>query len=532
MISRIATTLFCTVAPAALFAQAVDLRSADEFISVEGEIVGFNGVMLQVATSVGVVSVPASEVICYGPTCEEVIASNTFGLTASAFEGIVVESSSDGQTQDVASVDTFIVGFGSPFYNTLYRTLSGAYAVANQTATSVEMTADGEVTLQSNSGNGSVTLTIADSGGGADISVQTVSLNGTQPAAYVDAAGWTADSNLTHQLIGLNAFSVIVAPNAGMTQITLNDLARIFAGEITNWSQIGGADVNILPLQMPPNTVIGTQVVKLVMEPAGKEIAGNILTMADEAGISASINQFPGSVSIVSSANANPDLVVDVAGSCGIAVAPTSFNILSGDYPLARPIMARYENGSGTALVTELFDFATTDVAQGLLEREGLLSNLPTLQDAGEKNARLSSLLEASLDDTQKLAAAQMFQTLFDADRMSPTLIGGVTSGPEGAWNRAMLLDLIGAMQDPANEGREIIFVGFGESTAGSEAAVAVSREAASEIQAELERIAPGVIAAGNYTVSSIGFGDVSPATCVDGQVTGSEYSRVEVWIR
>lgn len=532
MISRIATTLFCTVAPAALFAQAVDLRSADAFISVEGEIVGFNGVMLQVETSVGVVSVPASEVICFGPACEEVIASNSFGLTASAFQGIENGASSDGQTQDVAAADTFIIGFASPFFNTLYRTLSGAYAVANQTATSVEIKADGEVTLQSNSGSGSVTLTIADSGGGADVSVQTVSLNGTQPAAFASAADWAGDGGLTHQLIGLDAFSVVVAPNAGMTQISLNDLARIFAGEITNWSQIGGADVNILPLQMPPNSAIGSQVVKLVMEPADKEIAGNILTMSDEAGISASINQFPGSVSIVSSTNANPDVVVDVAGSCGIAVAPTLFNIVSGDYPLARPIMARYENGSGTALVTELFDFATSDVSQGLLEREGLLNNVPILQDAGEKNARLSSLLEATLDETQKLSAAQMFQTLFDADRMSATLTGGAASGPEGAWNRATLLDVVDVMENPANEGREVIFVGFGGSTAGSEAAVAISRAAAAEMQVELERIASGVIAAGDYTVSSIGFGDVSPATCVDGQVAGSEYSRVEVWIR
>lgn len=532
MISRIATTLFCTVAPAALFAQTVDLRSPDEFISVEGEIVGFNGVMLQVATSVGVVGVPASEVICYGAACELVVASNSFGLTASAFQGIEANPSSGEQAQDVVSAETFIVGFASPLYNTLYRTLSGAYAVANQTATNVGIAADGEVTLQSNSGNGSVTLTIADSGGGADITVQTVSLNGTQPATYAGATDWAGDSGLTHQHIGLNAFSVVVAPNASMTQISINDLAQIFAGEITNWSQIGGADVNILPLQMPPNSAIGAQVVNLIMEPAGKEIAGNILTMADEAGISASINQFPGSVSIVSTANADPDVVVDVAGSCGIAVAPTLFNIISGDYPLARPIMARYENGSGTALVTELFDFATTDVAQGLLEREGLLNNKPFSQDAGEKNQRLSSLLEASLDDTQKLSAAQMFQTLFDADRLSLTLTGGAASGPEGAWNRAMLLDLVGVMQEPANEGREVIFVGFGASNAGSDAAVAISRAAAAEMQVELERIARGVIAAGDYTVSSIGFGDVSPATCVDGQVAGSEYSRVEVWIR
>ena len=90
-ITRIATILLCTAAPVALLAQDVNLRSEDEFISVDGQIVGFNGVMVRVATTVGTVSVPASEVICYGDGCLEIIASNDFGLTADAFQGVVAD---------------------------------------------------------------------------------------------------------------------------------------------------------------------------------------------------------------------------------------------------------------------------------------------------------------------------------------------------------------------------------------------------------------------------------------------------------
>ena len=84
---NIAATLLCAAAPAALLAQQVDLRSPDEFISVEGEIIGFNGVMLRVETTVGAVSVPASEVICYGPGCLEILATNDFGLTVLIWQG-------------------------------------------------------------------------------------------------------------------------------------------------------------------------------------------------------------------------------------------------------------------------------------------------------------------------------------------------------------------------------------------------------------------------------------------------------------
>lgn len=531
MLSRNATILLCSVAPFALFAQSVELRSSDNFINVEGEIVGYNGVMVQIQTAVGLVAVPASEVICFGEGCEEVIANNDFGLNASAFAGV----ESGETTSEVATSgqsDALTIGFEAPSYGSLHRTITGAYAVTNSSQTAVELTSVGELRLQNADTNETATLALSASDATPDITVESVSLNGTAPAEYDAPAAWAQGSALTHQLLGLNAFSVIVAPNAGISEISMNDLARIFAGEITNWSQIGGADVNVLPLQLPPNSTIGSEVQRLVMNPAGKEISGNVLTMAEESGVSASISQFPGSVSIVTTAVADEALVVDITGSCGITVAPTMFNIISGDYPLIRPIMATYGTPANTGLVAEVFDFASSDVAQGLLVGEGYINHSAVMMDSAKKNARLSGLLEASFDEVQRDAAAQMFQALFDADRLSPTMTGGVASGPEGAWNRAMLLDLIDFLERGDNDGREIIFVGYGQSSAGSEAAIAASATAAAAFEALIEDIASSTLAAGNFSVSSYGFGDVSPATCVDGQVAGSEYTRVEVWIR
>ena len=529
MMIRIAAILFCTTAPAALFAQAVELRSSDEFISVEGEIIGFNGVMLRVQTSVGPVSVPASEVICYGAGCQAVIDNNSFGLTASAFQDVVGDLFA---VEVIGLTDDLEIGFAAPIFGTLYRTIVGAFAVASQTTSNVELSSAGQILLQGASNNQTATLTPSQGGAEVDITVQTVSLGGTLDQAYIGPSGWMANNQLTHQMIGLKAFSVIVAPNAGITDISMNDLARIYAGEVTNWSQIGGADVSILPLQLPTNSPVRDEIIRLVMEPAGKAIAGNVLTMADEAGIMASINQFPGSISIVSAADAAEDLVVDVAGSCGIAVAPTNFNIISGDYPLVRPVMATYAEPPKTQLLAELFDFASEDVAQGLLQREGFTSYDAALQDTAAKNGRLTGLLSANLDEAQRAAAAEMFQILFDAERFSTTMTGGAASGPEGAWNRAMMIDLAAALDSGEYSGREVAFVGFGESTAGSEAAINASATAAADIQAAFERFASDVISSRGYAVSSHGFGNVSPVTCYDGQVAGSEYTRVEVWIR
>jgi len=530
MFKKIAATLLCSSAPAAVFAQAVDLRSPDDFISVSGEIVGFNGVMLRVQTTVGTISVPASEVICFGEGCNTIVASNDFGLTADAFQDIVTVSAT---TEDVPQPrsDTLTVAFGNPQYGALYSTLANAFAVTSS-ETIVTLGANRSVSLVNDATAETATVSVTDDVAAADIVLESVSLNGTDAQAFSDPSGWAEANVLPYQMIGMNAYTVMVAPNAAIDSISLSDLARIFAGEITNWSQIGGADINILPLKLPTETVVGQEIDRLVMQPAGKTSADFVLTMADQGGIVTSINQFPGSVSIVSAARANPDLAVAVSGACGTAVSPTDFNVTSGDYPLVTAIVASYNTTPETGLATELFDFASAEIAQGLISAEGFVSHASVQQPAAEKNGRLSGLLGAALDDAQRAAAAQKFQILFDADRLSPTLIGGAVSGPEGAWNRAMMLDVIDAMADPANEGREVIFVGQGQSTAGSQAAISASAIAAATMRDMFAQQARDVIASNNLTLSSYGFGNVSPATCIDGQVANPDFTRIEVWIR
>lgn len=536
MMKRVAASFMCCVAPMALLAQQVDLRSPDEFISVEGEIVGFNGVMLRVDTTVGVIAVPASEVICYGTGCQEVLANNDFGLTADALIDVIDERAdavAAAPTPAPAPVENLqaTIQFDGASFDRLYRTIAGAYAVAGDTGRDVDLAPSGALSVTDTTTGDSAVLSVAEEGTAADITVGTVSLNGTADAAYADAGDWATTATPTHQMLGLKSFSVLVAPNAGISQISLNDLASVFAGEVTNWSQIGGADINILPLQLPTNSDVWAEMSRMVMEPAGKTVSANVLTMADQAGIAASILQFPGSVSIVETAEADMDITVPVAGACGISVAPTTFNILSGDYPLVRPALASGVDSAG-ALTAEVFDFATSDVAQRLVAREGFFDTNAILQDASIKNTRLGGLLDASLNDAQRVAAGAMFQALFSADRLSTTMIGGATSGPEGAWNRAALLDLVATIGLPENQGREVLFVGLGQSTAGSEAAIVASTTAAADIAAAFEALAGDALSAGGNSVSSFGFGDVAQTTCVDGQVAAADYARVEVWLR
>ena len=529
-LKNMTAALLCAVAPTALLAEAVELRSIDGFISVDGEIVGYNGTMLSVETSVGRVSVPASQVVCYGAGCIEVIASNDFGLTSDAFQGVVAQ-------EEVAApqggADEVTVSFDAPVFDTIYRSVVGAYAMTGQSGSSVEVGATGDIRLENAASNETALIKIAQEGEAANATVGTVSLEAEAPAAYSTPIEWVNAPALGDQLLGLRAFAVIVAPGVELDGISMNELAGIYAGEITNWSEIGGPDMAILPLQLPANSTVRAELVKLVMEPAGKTIAGNVLTMADGISIASSVNQFAGSISVVGVEDAESNVTLPVSGdSCDAPVALSDFNVVSGDYPLIRPLMVSFDDVPQTGLLTDMFAFASGSTAQRLISAEGFANFTAAEQGEAEKNRRLNRLLAGNFDENERLAAAQMFQRLFEAKRLSPTLISGDISSAEAGWNSAMFANLANALSGSDMAGREVLFVGFTNNTEGSEESLAASADAAAAMQAAFRTFAPDVVVGNNLSLSSYGFGGISQATCLDGQVAGGNQSRVEIWVQ
>lgn len=519
--------------PAAALAEPVALRSTDGFITVEGEVTGFNGVMLTVQTTVGPVSVPASEVACFGAYCTELFSNNDFGLSESDVQGVFAgeEGTSLAMASVTGQMDDLTVTFAGPDSADLYDSLAAAFAGSDATSVITDLSSTGVVRLQDDSTAIALTAGAEDTGG--DLQIATVSMNGAADLQYPTSSGWALTQQPTHQLLGLKAFAVIVPGNVTVDSITAEDLAGIYAGEITNWSELGGQDTQILPLQLPAGASTRQDLIRTVMEPLGKTIADNILTMADERSISASVNQFPGSISVIDFDSLSDNTILPVSGACGVGVAPTPFNIASGDYPLLRPVMASHGQQTNAPPVRAFFDFAASGAVQDRIGQAGYISQRAMLQPELDKNTRLNTLLNADLGDEERLAAVQMFQDLFPpADRLSPTFQGGPTSGPEGAWNRAMFRHLKELLETESYAGKEVIFVGFATSANGPEAAISISREAAEAVRSAFTEYAPETVLNNGLQLTTRGFGGVAPATCYAGQVSINAYSRVEVWVR
>lgn len=64
--------------------------------------------------------------------------------------------------------------------------------------------------------------------------------------------------NIKEYVIGLDALAVVVHPSNKVSRLTIAQLSDIYAGKITNWKQLGGADLEILAISRENNS--GTHV--------------------------------------------------------------------------------------------------------------------------------------------------------------------------------------------------------------------------------------------------------------------------------
>ena len=91
------------------------------------------------------------------------------------------------------------------------------------------------------------TLQISASGSGQGASD---CINGTNDIGMLsrDLTQAELDAGLVAETIAYDAVAVIVDEDAGVSNLTLEQIAKIYAGEITNWNQVDGNDLEISPI--------------------------------------------------------------------------------------------------------------------------------------------------------------------------------------------------------------------------------------------------------------------------------------------
>lgn len=164
-----------------------------------------------------------------------------------------------------------------------------------------------------------------------------------------------------------DGIAVAVNPANPVKNLTTEELAKIFSGEITNWNQVGGNDAGIIVVSREGASGTRSAFEELIkLEDAGgltesaTVVEGNGNVQTNVAGNANAI----GYVSFSFIDNTVKSLTVNgVEGNAETAK--------SGEYSLSRPFLFVYMDNKSTDLVKAFLDFTVSDDGQGFVEEHG-----------------------------------------------------------------------------------------------------------------------------------------------------------------
>jgi len=172
----------------------------------------------------------------------------------------------------------------------------------------------------------------------------------------------------------LDGLAVVVNPKNPVDKLTIEQLAQIFTGKITNFKQVGGRDSKIVILSREVNS--GTHVyfkehVLRKNDPGStEEFAPSALMLPSSQAIADEVAGNPAAIGYY-----GMGYISDKQKAVSIAkdpnsefIAPTVDNVTSGKYPISRPLFL-YTNGQPQGLVKKFVDFALSKEGQDIVTK-------------------------------------------------------------------------------------------------------------------------------------------------------------------
>lgn len=498
--------VWCLTLP--LAAAEVELRSPDGFVSFTGEILEIKDNMITLNSGNGVVNIPMSAVECFGDACPDTLA-----------KGAVVLAQPEAGSSIPAELSFEVAFDRNENVQILGRSLLSSQSTRPELSVSFPNTQTVRIASKDLSAVRTLRL-VGGPVGQTPVAIQSrvAALSGV---ATIDTpSAWANQNAAISQELNNEAFAVLNSLATGVDSLSLTDLAAIFSGEITNWAQIGGNNIDILPMQTAPGSSTHSALRQTILAPFSKTASSNIVTAPDEMTLLTTMGIAPGAVALVSLEALGDRQPVDIIDACQQPSSPTAFEIASGRYPLSVTTYAKLASDAREPGLSSILDeVALAEPRQGLLA------------EARFRAERMNGILNAVLPEEMKAPARKLVQSIIEADRLAMTFTDAPVSEVVGARSRADFAQLADAVRKGDFDGQEIMFLGFAADQTNPSSALASSKAAATTLLAAFQEFAPDAATRPGVTFFSEGHGFVGYSDCKP-QGLGSAPTFIEIWVR
>ena len=172
-------------------------------------------------------------------------------------------------------------------------------------------------------------------------------------------------SGLKETILALDGIAIIVNPQNPVKDLTLEQIAKIYTGEITNWKDVGGNDAEIV----------------LIGREAGSGTRDGFESITDTKDACQYRQELTSTGDVITTVSQNPN-AIGYASLAAIkdsvkaltvnGVAPTEATVKDGTYLVQRPfVLVTKEGVALSETAQKFFDFATSADAASIISAAG-----------------------------------------------------------------------------------------------------------------------------------------------------------------
>ena len=172
-------------------------------------------------------------------------------------------------------------------------------------------------------------------------------------------------SGLTETVVALDGIAIIVNPNNPVSDITVETVAKIYKGEITNWKDLGGddAEIAVIGREAGSGTRDGFESVT-----GTKDACKYRQELTSTGDVITTVANNPNAIGYASLA-----AVKDTVKALSVeGVAPSEETVKDGSYVVQRPfVLVTKTDTPLSAAAQKFFDFATSSEASDIISKAG-----------------------------------------------------------------------------------------------------------------------------------------------------------------
>lgn len=507
--------LFLILLTTDLFAQDVTLASRDGTIEITGALVGYDGEFYRVDTVYGVLTVDGSGVLCSGPGCPDLalyVANIRFSGAASV-----------GSVLMPRLIDAFAARHKYSVERQIADDASFSFHIRN--ADDGQKVAIFSFRI-SNSDEGFADLISQE----ADIAMSGRAATQKETRFAREAGLGRLDSLKQARVIALDALVPVVAGSNPVGAISPTDLYHAFAGQLSNWQDLGGVDALIEP-HLGQANMAEAQVFHNYMAQLTSSPAAAVTRHATPQHLVGAVSRDPFAIGVTRLSDMGNTKPLTLKGRCGFLSLATPETLRTRDYPLVAPLFIYLPARRLPTIGREFLRYIGSPQAQAAIERAGFtsqrLSEIPVSQQGNRlTNAIRAAGEEVLLSDLQSMVAA-----LEGANRLAVSFRFEDGSRELDAQSRSNIALIANALETGDFDDKEILFVGFSDGGGSALSNVRLSRERAASVRsAILQQAITADLTRLKLTVEA--FGETMPMACDDTEWGRQINRRVEVWVR